>query len=53
MVHLAFLGHEDVYAREVLMAAANKGSPIYLVGPFPEGAMGPLTQRPGHLHCVP
>ena len=35
------------------MAAANKGSPIYLVGPFPEGAMGPITQRPGHLYCVP
>ena len=49
MVHLASLGHEDVYAREVVMAAANKGSPIQIVGPFPEGAMGPLTQRPGQL----
>ena len=32
------------------MAAANKGSPIQLEGPFPEGAMGPLTQRPGQLN---
>ena len=31
------------------MAAANKGSPIQLEGPFPEGAMGPLTQRPRQL----
>ena len=31
------------------MAAANKGSPIQLKDPFPEVAMGPLTQRPGQL----
>ena len=28
-------------------AAATKGAPIQLVGPFIEGVMGPLTQRPG------
>ena len=27
-------------------AAATKGAPIQLVGPFIEGVMGPLTQRP-------
>ena len=28
-------------------AAATKGAPIQLVGPFIEGVIGPLTQRPG------
>ena len=28
-------------------AAATKGAPIQLVGPFIEGVMGPLTQRSG------
>ena len=34
-------------------AAATKGAPIQLVGPFIEGVMGPLTQRSGQpiLRC--
>ena len=52
MLHLAFLGHEYVYARGVLTAAANR-VPYLLSGTLLEGAEGPLTQRPGRLHCVP
>ena len=49
MVHLAPGGRKLVQAREVSTAAANKGAPIQLVGPFSEGATGPLTQRSGNL----
>ena len=35
---------KHVKCRQLLL---TKGAPIQLVGPFIEGVMGPLTQRPG------